>query len=113
MTVDTIIKKLLQHFKIKKQNELAKILGITVGALATAKYRNSIDCIYLACIKQGIYSEVFEPTEKPKNIMEDIALLKNPEVIRLLNVVNTVINGNDENLENFKGNIKNWIQESI
>lgn len=45
--------------------------------------------------------------------MDAMELLKNPEVIRLLTVVNTVINGNDENLEKFKGNIKNWIQESI
>ena len=77
------------------------------------KHRNAAHSIFKVCIKQGIYYEIFEPIEKTKNIIENIELLKNPEIIRLLTVVNTVINGNDENLENFKGNIKNWIQESI
>ena len=113
MDANAIIKKLFQHFKIKRLNKLAEILGITPAALSTYKHRNTPHSIFKACIKKGIYSEVFEPIEKPKNILDDIELLRNPEVIRLLTVVNTVINGNDENLENFKGNIKNWIQESI
>lgn len=113
MDANAIIKKLFEHFKVKKLNKLAEILAITPQALSTYKHRNAPHSIFKACIKQGIYSEVFEPFDKTKNIIENMELLKNPEVIRLLTVVNTVINGNDENLEKFKGNIKNWIQESI
>lgn len=113
MDANAIIKKLFQHFKIKRLNQLAEKLAITPQALSTYKHRNAAHSIFKVCIKQGIYYEIFEPIEKTKNIIENIELLKNPEIIRLLTVVNTVINGNDENLENFKGNIKNWIQESI
>lgn len=138
MEIDEIIRRLFDYYGISTLQELAEKMGISKASISNWKSRNSINAIERRCRDLGIYSQIFDSLttiqriknqngnnsfnnfannninfDEEKRVLEQELNFKNPEIIKLVKVIDSLVSGDDEKEKKIIEILKDIIRDNL
>lgn len=138
MEIDEIIRRLFDYYGISSLKELAEKMSISNASISNWKSRNSINAIERRCRDLGIYSQIFPSLTtiqriknqngnnsfnnsgtnntnfgEEKKLLEQELNFRNPEVIKLVKVIDSLVAGDDEKEKKIIEILKDIIRDNL